>query len=71
MKELLLNNEWMISHECWCGGKHRIEFVKTEIPGAIVKIWPERDKWRASKRGRKIGDGTTDNLETFINGLAA
>lgn len=71
MKELLLIRGWLISHECHCGGKHRIEFVNVSLPGTIVKTWPGTGKWRASKRGRKIGDGKADNLENFINGLAA
>lgn len=71
MKELLQNSGWIISYECHCSGVHRIEFVKGEIPGAIVKVYPKRDKWRASRNGRKIADGTFNDLETFINGLVA
>lgn len=69
MKGLLLDKGWTISHECWCGGKHRIEFVHLDKPGTIIKIYPEAGKWRSSRRGRRIGEGVTESFETFINGM--
>lgn len=71
MKELLQNNGWITSYECHCGGVHRIEFVKGEIPGAIIKVYPKRNKWRASRNSKRIGEGTSENIETFLNGLVA
>jgi hypothetical protein len=71
MKEFMTNNGWIISYECHCGGVHRIEFVKGEIPGAIVKVYPKKGTWRASRKGALLKKGVTDNLETFINGLVA
>lgn len=70
-KGLMKDNGWIISYECHCGGVHRVEFVKGEIPGAIVKAKPRADKWRASRRGKLIGNGSFNDLETFINGLVA
>lgn len=69
MKGILLNKGWTINYECHCSGVHRIEFVNALIPGAIVKIYPKKERWRASRKGRRIGEGTTDNFEIFINGL--
>jgi hypothetical protein len=71
MKELLLNKGWMISDECHCGGKHRIEYSKMELPGVTFRTYPNSGKWRCSKKGRKIGEGLSASLETFINGLVA
>lgn len=70
MKELLLSKGWIINHECHCSGIHRIEFAGISFPGLIVKIYPGRGTWKATRKGRKIGNGTSDNIEIFINGLA-
>lgn len=71
MKEILINNGWIISYECHCGGVHRIEFVKGELPGAVIKIYPKRNKWKASKGGKRIGEGANSEFEKFLNGLVA
>lgn len=70
-KGIMKDREWIISYECRCSGVHRIEFVKGELAGTMVKVYPRRDKWRASAMGKKIGEGTFSNFETFINGLVA
>lgn len=71
MKEVLLGRGWMISHECHCGGVHRIEYCMMERPGITMKTYPKKGKWRCSKAGRKIGEGLSDNLETFLDGMVA
>lgn len=70
-KGIMKGRGWIISYECNCSGVHRIEFVKGELPGAIMKLYPKRDKWRASRKGKRIGEGTSENFETFLNGLVA
>lgn len=69
MRELLLGKGWIINHECNCGGVHRVEFVGISFPGLIVKIYPKRGTWRASRKGRKVGAGTASELEKFVNEL--
>lgn len=61
----------MISHECHCAGVHRIEYLRIDRPGITLKTYPVKNKWRCVKGGRKIGEGLSDNLETFINGMVA
>lgn len=70
-KGLMKGRGWIISYECHCSGVHRIEFVKGEIPGVIVKVKPRRDNWRATRGGKKVGEGAFNELETFLNGLVA
>jgi hypothetical protein len=40
-------------------------------PGLTLKTYPKRGKWRCSKGGRKLGEGLSDNLETFLDGMVA
>ncbi len=70
-KGMMKHNGWIISYECHCGGVHRIEFVKGDIPGAIIKVKPRVDKWRASRKSKRIGEGVFNDLEKFIHGLVA
>lgn len=69
MKELLLSKGWIINHECHCSGVHRIEFAGISYPGLIVKIYPKKGTWKASQRGKRLGAGTSIDIETFLNGL--
>lgn len=71
MKELLLQAGWIVNYECACNGVPRAEMVKAELPGTIVKVYPKKGTWRASRGGRRIGEGVSSNLETFLNGLVA
>lgn len=69
MKELLTGKGWIISHECHCGGVHRIEYVVISLPGLLIKTYPKRGTWRAIRKSRKIGTGTASELEKFVNEL--
>jgi len=71
IKSFMDGDGWFISHECQCGGIHRIEFVKGEMAGVVVKVYPGKKRFKSTRRGRKIWEDNIDNLETFVNGLVA
>jgi hypothetical protein len=71
MKDLLLSKGWIRTNGCNCGGVKREEFQHSSFPGMIVKTYPTKQKYRASKGGRKLSEGPAGELENYLNGILA
>lgn len=69
MREVLSNAGWILTQKCNCGGVRREEYQHSERAGVIIKLYPTKFKFRISKAGRKLKDGSIGELENAINGL--
>jgi hypothetical protein len=71
MKELLLGKGWIKSGGCNCGGLKREEYQHSAYAGLIIKIYPTKGTFKATKGGKKQKEGNMVELQNYLDGLAA
>lgn len=71
MRELLESKGWTYDHGCRCGGALKQWFFSSQFPGITIKIFPDKLKYRVSKGGKKLAEGSAGELENYLNGLVA